>query len=552
MSRKFSIGLALLLMASILLAACGGQAPQAPAEDAPAEAPAAEAPTEAPAAQAEAGDEARRVVVAQGVGVESWDPPAGWDTASEWIEMNVYDCLVYPDRETGEVVGWLAESFENIDETTWQLNLRQGVTFHNGEEFTADDVKFSIDRIINGSKEEFIVFDQWAFVQEVRIIDDYTIEIETTAPEPAFLSKLSGTGCGVVPKDYVEEVGNDGLANAGVGTGPFKVVDYDRASFVVLEANEDYWGGRPAIDELVFRVVPEISTRVAELLTGGVDIAPGILPQDWERIEAEEGLQMVHYLTDRVWGLTIAHEPPPGVDAVATSIPEIRAAIDYAINREELIELVGGFGEPTRTRLTPPIPCWDTVEPPLYGANPYDPDRARELMEEAGYPDVPGGPEIVVHSSFGQYLGQREIAETVAAMLEDVGFEVRLEIEEWSTFREGTYQGNNEELMLQSLGNFTTDPWLFVLNYDSRFGERIPTRGRFSFPELDELAAASNVEMDPEARCAIIADYAQRVVELRPTIELFQMSDAVGMRSNIEWTPPSDGMLLFLNLEFND
>jgi peptide/nickel transport system substrate-binding protein len=565
MKQPQILWLILLCLLALVLAGCGAAPPaaappaatDAPAAPAATDAPAAPAATDAPAAPAAtdapvAAAEPRRLVVAQGAGVESWDPPAGWDTASEWIEMNVYDCLVYPDRETGQIVGWLAESYENTAPTVWQMNLRQGVNFHNGTPFTAEDAKFSIDRIINGSREEFIVFDQWSFVKEVRIIDDYTIEIETTQPDPAFLSRLSGTGCGVVSKAYVEEVGADGLANEGIGTGPFKLKEYDRNSFVSLEANDDYWGGRPEIDELIFRVIPEVSTRVAELITGGVDVAPGVLPQDWDRVNATENRMITNYLTDRVWELTLAHTPPPGVEAVATSLPEIREAIDLAIDREELIDLVGGFGEPTLTRLTPPIPCWDEVDPPLYGQNPFDPDRARALLAEVGYPDVPGGPEIVLHSSFGQYQGQREIAETVAAMLEEVGFEVRLDIQEFSTFREGVYRGNNEELMLQSLGNFTTDPWLFVLNYNSRFGERISQRGRFSFPEVDELAVLADETMDPSERCGYVAEYAQKVAELRPSVILFQMSDSMGMPENLAWTPPSDGMLLFVNASFTD
>ncbi len=106
--------------------------------------------------------------------------------------------------------------------------------------------------------------------------------------------------------------------------------------------------------------------------------------------------------------------------------------------------------------------------------------------------------------------------------------------------------------MLQSLGNFTTDPWLFILNYDSRFGERLPTRTRFSNEEVDTLAKQANVEMDPNRRCEIINEFAHKVADLRPTIELFQMADTVAMPSNVEWTPPSDGMLLFVNLRFTN
>jgi peptide/nickel transport system substrate-binding protein len=441
-----------------------------------------------------------------------------------------------------------------LDDVTWRFNLREGVTFHNGNEFTAEDVQYSIMRILNGSKEEFIVYDQWTFVSDVRVIDDYTVEMEMSAPTPynKVLSSLSGTGCGIVDKDYVEEVGNDGLANAGVGTGPFKLEDYERDSFVQLSANENYWDGKPDIDELTFRVIPEPATRLAELLAGGVDLAPGVLPQDWERIEEDERLKMVHYLTDRVYGLTCACTPPEGVDGVATELPEIRQAISYAIDREALIELVGGFGEPTLTRLTPPIPCWEEVDPPLYGVNPYDPDRARELMEEAGYPDVPGGPVITLHGTFGQYIGQREIAETIAAMLRDVGFEVELDIREFSTFRETVYRGSNEELILQSLGNFITDPWLFVLNYDSNFGETTGTRDRCSFEDIDTLADQINTELDPEQRCEYVAEYAQTVVERMPTVELFQMADSIAMPENLEWTPPKDGMLQFVNASYTE
>jgi peptide/nickel transport system substrate-binding protein len=494
----------------------------------------------------------RRIIVAQGAGVNSWDPPADWISAAESIVMNAYDCLVFGDRETGEMTGWLAESWENLDDTTWRLDLRQGVTFHDGTPFTAEDAAFSIDRIISASRAEFIVFDQWAFVESVEIIDDHTIEIVTSWPEPAFLSRLGGTGCGVVSKAYVEEHGAEYLGNNPMGTGPFIVVDYDRASFVQFRANDDYWGGRPEIDELIFRVIPESSTRVAELLTGGVDVAPGVLPQDWPRIEANPDTQMVHYLTDRVWGLTAAHTPPPGVDAVMTSMLEIREAISLAIDREELNDLVGGYGVPTLTRLTPPIPGSDAVIGELYDVNPFDPERARQILDEVGYPDIPGGPELVLHSTFGQGVGHREIAETVAAMLEDVGFQVRLDIRDNTSFRETVYPGNNEELLLQSLGNFVTDPWLFVLNYNSRFGERDMPRDRSSFPEIDELAAQIDVEMDVERRLEMVAEYARMVNDRVISIELLHQPESLGLRAGISWTPPIDGRFMLVNLTFDD
>ena len=497
--------------------------------------------------------EARRVIVGQGAGVGNWDPPVDFFSESEWIIMNVYDCLVFSDRAEGTITGWLAESWElQPDEVTWRMHLRQGVRFHNGYPFTAEDAAFSIQRILDGSIQEFQTFQTWRFIKEVRIVDEYTLDIVTPQPDPGFLSKLGSTGCGVLSKRYVEEEGTEAIANFGMGTGPFRLVDYDRAQFVRLEANDDYWGGRPAIDELIFRVIPEASTRVAELLTGGIDIAPGIPPQEWSRIDNHPDLRMVHYLTDRVWLLSPAHTPPPGVDAVATSIPEIREAISLAIDRDELNDLVGGFGVPTLTRLTPPIPGWDLVDPPLYNVNPFDPDRARELMAQVGYPDVPGGPEIVLHGTFGQGVGQREIAETIAAMLEDVGFQVRLDIRDLTTFRETVHPGNNEELMLQTLGNRITDPWIFLFVYNSLYGERVFPRDRFSDPDVDALGIRADTEMDPDARAQLVAEFAQMVAARHASIDLLHQADSIGMRSDLVWQPPTDGNLLFLNLTFAD
>lgn len=491
----------------------------------------------------------RRFVVAQGSSVNSWDPPADWASEAEWIVMNTYDCLVFPDRETGEVVGWLAESWELLDELTWRLNLRRGVTFHNGAAFTAADAAFSINRIIAASRQEFIVFDQWNFVERTEIVDDYTLNIVTRRPDPAFLSRLSGTGCGVVNQEYVETFGNEHLANNAMGTGPFIVIDYDRASFVRMVANDNYWGGRPEIDELIFRAIPESSTRVAELLTGGVDLALSVLPQDWNRIEANANLTMLHYTTDRVWGLTVAHAPAASVAAVATSLPEVREAINLAIDREELNELVGGFGVPTLTRLTPPIPCWDRVSDSLYNTNPFDPERARQLLASVGYPNVPGA-ELTLHSAQGQGVAHREIAETVASMLEDVGFIVRLDIRDVTNFRETVYQDNPGGIMLQTLGNFTTDPWLFVLNYDSKFGNRAMPRNRFSDEVLDNLAVQIESEMNPAARCDLIGEYALRVRDINASVELLHQPESLGVRADISWTPPTDGKFMMLNVRY--
>ena len=125
------------------------------------------------------------------------DPPRDWAIAATWIHMNMFDCLVWRNRATAEFEPWLAESWENIDDTTWRFKLREGVTFHNGEEFNADAVKYTYERITSASRAEYITYGQWTFIVEINILGPYEVELVTAAPEPAMLSKMAGTGCGI-------------------------------------------------------------------------------------------------------------------------------------------------------------------------------------------------------------------------------------------------------------------------------------------------------------------------------------------------------------------
>jgi peptide/nickel transport system substrate-binding protein len=420
--------------------------------------------------------------------------------------------------------------------------------FHDGSPFTADDAKFSIDRIIGASRQVFIVFDQWNFVKEVVKVDDHTIDIVTRAPDPAFLSRLSGTGCGVVSKAYVEANGMEHLSNNAMGTGPFIVTDYDRTSYVRMVANDDYWGGRPEIDELIFRAIPESSTRVAELLTGGVDLALSVAPQDWARIEANANLEMLHYTTDRVWGLTSRragrrpgrhrHLDPRGPRG------------DQPRHRPRRAQRPGR--RLRRAHAHPPDPADPVLGPGVARALRREPLRPRARQGAARLGRLPERPRrrLTLHSAQGQGVAHRDIAETVAAMLEDVGFLIDLDIRDLTNFRETVYQNNPGGIMLQTLGNFTTDPWLFVLNYDSKFGTRSMPRNRFGDERLDLTAVLIENQMDPARRCELVAEYAQRVREVNASVELLHQPESLGIRSDVAWTPPTDGKFMMLNVRY--
>jgi peptide/nickel transport system substrate-binding protein len=474
------------------------------------------------------------ITIAQGELPTSLDPPRDWAIASTWIHMNLFDCLVWRDRDTMEFVPWLAESWENVNETTWRMKLREGVTFHNGEPFTADAVVWTYERIYTASREQFITFNQWTFIAEINVISDYEVEFVTANPDPAFLSRISGTGCGVqapvagramTPETYVP-----------IGTGPYQFVSYVRDDALVMKANESWFKGAPVIETVTWRSVPEASTRVASLLTGEADLISAVPFQDWARINANDGTSVTQYLTTQVMMLAMragANAQYPDY-AGPTENPLIRQAIKYALDRETIVDVIDGLGIPTLSRITPPTLGWD---PEMYEqTGEYDPERARELLAEAGY----AGEELTFHSS-SSWINQRALAEVITAMLQEVGLNVNLILMDTPTFREQIYfPYRNEELYLDALGNSFFDPWIAVLSERSDRRERSGWSG-IAADQVDALIRAAAVNMDPAEREAEYKQIARLIYDEAVFLPLYQMIDAVGTSDRLVWSPPQDG-----------
>ena len=331
-----------------------------------------------------------------------------------------------------------------------------------------------------------------------------------------------------------------------MGTGPFKFVEFIKDDSITLAANEDYWQGAPAIKTLIWRAIPETSTRVANLITGDVDLVVGVPSQDWERVNGNEGTSVEKYLTTRVMLLALragASEKFPDWEGI-TSDPLIRQAISYAIDREALIDLIDGMGVPVLSRITPPTLGWD--ERFIDQVGEYNPDKARELLAEAGY----DGEELVFQSSTS-WLNQKEVAEAIAAMLLDVGLNVDLQVYDVTTFREQIYfPYRNEEIYMDALGNSFFDPWITVLSERSDRRERSGWSGETA-DEVDQLIRDAAVDMDPESRAAKYVQIQELFQQEGPTVYLYQMFDTVGISDGVSWDPPLDGFLWMGNATLN-
>ena len=242
----------------------------------------------APAGGNEGPGEAKDTIVwAQSGDINSLDFHVGKQYLSYGVTCNIFDTLVSWDADNN-VIPMLATEWEFLDEDSIQFKLREGVTFHDGEPFTAEDVKYTYER----ARDHTIVKNNFSWLESVDVVDDYTVVINTIGAYSPVLNALCSPLCGIMPK-HLMEANENAMAEFPIGTGPYKFVERAEGEYIKMEANEDYWGGTPKTKYLEMRVVPETSQRSVLLETGEIDFAYDVLPSDVERLNGNENLQVL-------------------------------------------------------------------------------------------------------------------------------------------------------------------------------------------------------------------------------------------------------------------
>lgn len=475
--------------------------------------------------------QARDLVIAQGIDVPGFDIHAHSTSAVEAVFINIFDYLVMRDQ-SGELQPSLATSWEQVGEDAIKFHLREGVVFHDGTPFTAEDVKFSIER--PALDESVLQHSFYDTITGVEAVDPHTVIVRTNGPDPILLNRLSRIGSGIVPKAYVERVGWDGFSKAPIGTGPFKVTEWRRDDRIIMEAFDKHWRGRPVWDHLIHRTIPESSTRVGELISGGVDIATNIPSQDRERVDASGVANAVPWPTFRVMHLFLnAKEGSPMHD------PRVREAIDLAIDNRTLVDTVmGGLGTPVRAAVTPGL---SAVPMKYYNTFDYNPERAVELLKEAGYgPDHPA--LIKLQGPAGRYPLDVETLEIVAVMLNAVGIETEIETTEWSSFQDRVWNAHDVEgIALIGHANSLQDGYHAIQR--SRCGQEYSLITGWCDPKFDELVQKSTITVNPEERNKILKEAFDLNVKSNTIIQLFQVENLIGINKNIDWKPSPDEQL---------
>lgn len=496
-------------------------------------------------------DEITEFVFAHPGPIRTMDAPVTWFGSTHWLTNGLYDCLIWRAADGEGYVGQAAERWENIDDLTWRFYLREGLTFQNGEPLDANAVKWNLDRV--RTREDFMVHPQWQFIAEVNVIDDLTLDVVTVQPHPYFEYDISFNGCQLLPPGYMEEVGEEEFARRPVGSGPFRLVEFTESDRYVFEAWDGYWAGPPAVDRVIYQVIPEQSAQVAALLAGQVDMIPAVPPPDIPLLENAEGISVVRETSNRMAHFYLRVETETG--AMSTTYPgyqpatldnRVRLAISHALDRALLAE-VQGSASPRLGRVCDYYPegFADRLASPEAIEAWYDPELARSLLIEAGYDiDNGQGPLVYMDAPTFQFGGEKEVAEIAAVMLEEVGFRVELNILDSSAYNEQiTSGGNNRDIMMTTLG---CAPSLVPTFYRCSW---VQANYNVCVPEWDELGAEILRTVDPEARLALWERWWDFYLDYAHTITLYEIDSIIAYNSaDFEFVPRKDGWFTFRDL----
>ncbi len=486
--------------------------------------------------------------------VLSLDPADYRDRVTETVLRNMFDGLVTRTTKN-DVVLEIAEDVKQIDEKTWEFKIKKGIKFHNGEDLTAEDVKFTFDRII---KEKGIEYPEphtaarkglIAPLQEVEIVDDYTVRFHFKGPWPPMLQLLVHQQ--IVPKDYFEEVGTKGFIEHPIGAGPFKFVEGKLDDQIVMERFEDYYGGAedlppvgPAfLDRVIWKVIPEASTRVAALLAGEVDIIQRVPPHMVPQLLANPNVQVKTCAGTRPHFMEMNVNMPPFDDV------RVRRAMNYAIDVQTIIDKVlMGYGEVLPGPLSP---YNKMVDPDLkpYG---YDPDKALELLAEAGWKDTDGDGILDKDGKPFSFVididaSYKEIAEAIAGQLRNIGIDASVRVWDWPTLKP-LLKAGERQATIGSWGDSAFDPVGYMEakwhSYVEGTGYGRGNYSQYSNPRVDELIEKGETEGDPEKRKEIYKEAQRIIYEDAPCVFLFIRREIEAASARVQnWEPSPDSRI---------
>jgi peptide/nickel transport system substrate-binding protein len=451
-------------------------------------------------------------------------------TIVDWTTNNmlehVYDRLLDRDPKTFKPRPMLATGWKIVDDTTWEFALRPGVTFHNGEPFTAQAVKATIDYALDpATKSHFASAAYWGLVREVQVVDDHTVRFVTRQPWPNLIDSASLTNALIMPAKALREQGPQKLAQHPIGTGPFKFVEWKRDERLVLERNPHYWRGPADVSRVTFRFIPEFSARLAALLSGEIDVMKDVPPQAVDAVDRSGRARVRATVSSRINYLALVNLKPGPMQDV-----RVRRAMNHALDVEELIrQVLRGRA----TRMCGPLAPTNVDYAPAE-CYPHDPARARALLKEAGLD--PARLALTLDTPAGRYPLDKDVSLAIAAQLQRLGIKVNVVVNEWGTHLDKIKNRNTGDMFFLGWGpalhgQGTMQPLFLHDQTYSSYGHH---------PVLSEKIARASTLLDPRARAEAYAELQRLVRDEAPWVFLWQQHDLYGVANHVEWSPRAD------------
>ena len=483
------------------------------------------------------------------------DPADHRERTVETVVRNMFDGLVTRTTD-GRVVLELAESATLVDDTTWEFVLKKGVTFHNGEDLTAEDVKFTFDRIITenaidypephtSSRKGLI-----SPLESVEIMDDYTVRLHLSAPWPVAMQMFVHQQ--VIPKDYFEEVGNEAFVKAPVGCGPFKFVEGSLGDQIVMERFDGYYGGAdelppvgPApLDRVIWKILPEASTRVAALRAGEVNIIQSVPSHMIPVLATDPNIQVVSGPSTRPFWMEMNVNQPPFDDV------RVRLAMNYAVDADLILETVlGGLG----IVIPGPLSPYNNFADPSLEPYGHDADKALALLAEAGWTDSDGDGFLDKGGEKFAFVidarpTEKAYTEAIAGQLQELGIDATVRV--WGDYSvlKPLLLGGERTAYVGGWGDSAFDP---VGHFEAKWHSLVEGTGNgrgnfstYSNPRVDELIQAGEVEPNVEKRHEMYNEAQQIVYAEVPAVFLFLPDTIEASTANVQnWTVSADGRL---------
>lgn len=445
-----------------------------------------------------------------------------WDSEDSWAQNvwnHIYDPLWRISPIDGTLSGCIAEEWEmSTDFTECKVKIHEGVKFHNGDPLTTKDVKWTLEEAKNQP-----ICQRWTpNFEGVDIVDDYNCILRWSTGDPNYLKYFAQNYMNILPADYIEEVGLDAFKEKPIGTGAFILEEWIRGDRFVFQSNKDYFLGAPTYDTLVIRMMPDNNAALMALEAGEVDVVCDLKPTFKATVDENPNLRWEQTASTMYVFIQVNHQKPPFDDI------RVRKALNMAINREQVqaVALAGG-GIMAPYGISPYSPQWSDDDP----LPPYDPERAKELLAEAGFPD---GLDVTLSCREGDY--QKPASEVVQANWADIGVNCKVDVMEKNAQMNDLIVGNYE-LGWQQTTDVVLDGVIWGMGHDSAYwGEKGTNRAFWKNERFDELNRAQMTELDAEKRQEYFEEMKQIYFDECPNIPGFFAPITCAVNKNLKGT----------------